>query len=105
MKFLALLVLLAGCATTSEIELLQKQIDENKLRTEIVRLEAQIEGCDLNVFACMVILQDKQVCIGSGRECKERAIQTYKKLTGKATLPQDIQQYLEDMDEAFKQDK
>lgn len=83
MKYLAIALLLGGCATTKEAAQLKTELTATRLRLDETRYHVQIESCRTSALVCGIVSKDDEECIAKFAQCVSSALEGFRALHGK----------------------
>jgi len=93
MRYLAIALLLGGCATSKDADLLRAELNVAKLRLDETRYHVQIESCRTTALVCGIVTKDEEECINVFSQCVTSAINGFRARHGKE--PSDLFDKLE----------
>jgi len=96
MRYLAIALLLGGCATTKDADQLRTELTTTRLRLDETRYHVQIESCRTTALVCGLVTKNEEKCIDSFSDCVTSAIEGFRIRYGKE--PSDLFDKLEVVD-------
>lgn len=96
MRYLAIALLLGGCATTKDVDSLKLELTVTHHRLDETRYHVQIESCRTTALVCGLVTKNEEKCIDTFSHCVTSAIEGFRLRYGKD--PSDLFDKLEVVD-------
>jgi len=83
MRYLAITLLLGGCATTQDVDSLKLELTATRHRLDETRYHVQIESCRTTALVCGIVTKDEEKCINDFAQCVTLALDEFRSRYGK----------------------
>lgn len=83
MRYLAIALLLCGCATTKDLDQFKTSIGTQSVRLDETRYHLQIETCRTTALVCGLVSKDEEKCINDFAQCVSLALEIFRNRYGK----------------------
>lgn len=83
MRYLAIALLLSGCATTQDVDSLKLQLTVTRHRLDETRYHVQIESCRTTALVCGIVTKNEEKCINDFAQCVTSALDEFRTQYGK----------------------